>query len=293
MMRHYRSQDVSTPSLLALPSSPHESVTIVGILNVTPDSFSDGGEYSEPDPAFRRALEIRAEGAAVIDVGGESTRPGSVPVSVEEELKRVLPVVEKLREIEGIRISVDTNKAEVASAALDRGATIINDVTALAGDRQMADVVADADCEVVLMHTQGTPGTMQRNPTYDDVVLDVMTFLESRCEYAIQNGVKSDRIWIDPGIGFGKTTAHNLEIIRRIDEFLRLGFPVILGPSRKSFIGQALGLPVKERLEATAATCVFAALRGVQMVRVHDVEAVSRSLRMIGAIIKGIDWCEL
>lgn len=264
-------------------------VQVMGILNVTPDSFSDGGRFVDPDAAVARARAMAAEGATIIDVGGESTRPGAQPVDVEEELRRVIPVIERLAD-QGLTLSIDTYKAPVARAALESGAHAVNDITALGGDGQMADVVARFGAGLVLMHMKGTPRTMQLNPTYEDVVGEISDFLERRRSYAREKGIADDQIVFDPGIGFGKTVDHNLEILRRLSEFRRLGRPLLVGPSRKSFIGKVLGLDVGERLEGTAAAVAAAVLGGASIVRVHDVRAMLRVARVAEAIRDG--WGE-
>lgn len=253
-------------------------VLVMGILNVTPDSFSDGGRFIDPDAAAAHALRMQAEGADIIDIGGESTRPGADPVPVEEELRRLLPVLERLRGKLKVPVSIDTYKAEVAEAALRHGARIVNDVTALRGDPRMAELVAREGVGVVLMHMKGTPRTMQENPTYADVVAEVISFLEERIAFAREWGIDPEQVAVDPGIGFGKTVEHNLEIFRRLGEFRALGRPILVGPSRKSFIGAILGLPVGERLEGTLAACAVAVVRGADIVRVHDVLPARRAV---------------
>lgn len=259
----------------------------MGILNVTPDSFSDGGRYDEADRAVARGLQMIDEGADVIDVGGESTRPGSQGVSVEEELRRVIPVVAELASRTATPLSIDTSKAEVAAQALSAGATLVNDITALHGDSDMARVVARANAAVILMHMQGTPRTMQRRPRYRNVVEDVRGFLREAARRAGEAGIARSRILLDPGLGFGKTVSHNLALLRRLDRLVSLGFPVVVGPSRKSFIGQTLGVEVDERLAGTLA-CVAAAQRaGAHMVRAHDVRETVQLTRMLRAIGAG------
>lgn len=247
---------------------------IMGILNVTPDSFSDGGRYAAPERAFLRAREMAEEGADIIDIGGESTRPGSEAVSAKEELRRVMPVIERLAADGTVPISIDTCKAEVADEALDAGTAIVNDISGLRHDPAMADVIARHGASVVIMHMQGTPRTMQVNPVYDDVVEDVKAFLRERAAVAREAGIR--QVMIDPGIGFGKTVEHNLEILRRLEEFTELGCPILVGPSRKSFIGALLDLPVDERVEGTAAAVAIAVQKGASIVRVHDVKAMRR-----------------
>ena len=257
--------------------NPDGRVLIMGILNVTPDSFSDGGRFLSPDAAVERALAMEKEGADIIDVGGESSRPGAEPVPVEEELRRVLPVLERLRGKLRIPISIDTTKAEVAEAALRAGASIVNDISALRFDPAMAPLVAKFGAGLVLMHMLGTPKTMQQAPHYEDVVTEVRDFLAERAQYAQSQGIPREAIAVDPGIGFGKTVEHNLELLRRLPELVELGFPVLVGPSRKSFIGAILGFGVEERLEGTLAACAVAVVRGADILRVHDVKEVRRA----------------
>jgi dihydropteroate synthase len=258
----------------------------MGVVNVTPDSFSDGGRYLEPGAAIRHGLELVEEGADLLDVGGESTRPGAEPVPLEEERRRVLPVVEALAGRAGVPVSVDTTKAAVARAALDAGAAIVNDVSAGRFDPDMLPLCAERGAPVVLMHMLGEPRTMQRDPRYDDVVREVAAFLAARAEAALAAGVAVDRIVVDPGFGFGKTREHNLVLLRRLDEIVALGYPVLVGTSRKSFIGATLGgLPVEDRLEGTAATVALAVAAGASIVRVHDVRAMARVVRMVEAVL--------
>jgi dihydropteroate synthase len=259
---------------------------LFGILNVTPDSFSDGGDFLNPEAAARHAELLLDEGADVIDVGGESTRPGSDPVSEEEELRRVVPVVRKLLEARpGAVVSVDTYRARTAEAALDAGASVVNDVTALRGDPRMAALVADAGCPVVLMHMLGEPKTMQREPRYDDVVGEVRHFLEERVEYGNAAGVAAENVILDPGIGFGKTPDHNLSLLRRLDTIVSLGFPVLLGASRKRFLGTITGAEeAKDRVFGTVATTVLGYERGATLFRVHDVRANREALAVARAV---------
>ncbi len=256
----------------------------MGVLNVTPDSFSDGGEWFDGDAAIAHGRELIGEGAAILDVGGESTRPGAQPVAEDEERRRVIPVIEALAG-EGAQLSVDTTKPAVAQAALDAGATYVNDVTALR-DPQMAALVAERGCDCCLMHMQGEPRTMQDDPRYDDVVDDVKAFLTQRTDAAIAAGVAAARIQVDPGIGFGKTMAHNLELLRRLDEVVALGFPVVVGTSRKSFLGRITGRDdPHQRLYGTIATNVLALAKGAQVFRVHDVAAVRDALAVAAATL--------
>ena len=259
---------------------------IMGVVNVTPDSFSDGGLYLDPDAAITQGLQLQAEGAAILDIGGESTRPGASPVSAEEELRRVMPVIEGL--VAGgatAQISIDTCKGEVASAALGAGATLVNDVTALRGDPQLAGIVASSGADCCLMHMLGEPRTMQVDPRYDDVVGEVKTFLEERMTFAVAEGIEERKLMLDPGIGFGKTVEHNLELLRRVDELVALGRPVVIGTSRKSFLGQITGSPVDERLPETIATNVLAYEHGARVFRVHEVAPIHKALAVAAATV--------
>jgi dihydropteroate synthase len=257
---------------------------LMGVVNVTPDSFSDGGLYLDPEAAIQHGEELARAGAAILDVGGESTRPGAGEVDVDEELRRVAPVIEGLARGEAT-ISVDTSKAAVAAAALGAGAEIVNDVTALRGDPEMAALCADRGATVVLMHMLGSPRTMQRNPEYDDVVAEVKAFLAERMEVAVAAGVAEERIWLDPGIGFGKTAMHNLELLRRLAELRELGRPLVIGTSRKSFIGKVDGSDAGERLGGTIASSVLAAAEGAEILRVHDVAEVGQAMAVASAIL--------
>jgi dihydropteroate synthase len=255
----------------------------MGVLNVTPDSFSDGGLHFSLGDAVDAAQRMADEGADLIDVGGESTRPGAEPVSVEEEIRRVVPVVAELAR-RGIRVSIDTSKAAVAREALAVGASFVNDVTAFT-DPSMAEICAEAKCEVALMHMRGTPRTMQVDPVYDDVVTEVRDYLVARANYAVAAGIDREKIWIDPGIGFGKTVEHNLMLLRETSTLVATGFPVLVGASRKSFIGRVLGtLEMTDRLEGTLAAHAVAVNGGARMVRVHDVQAHRRFFVVIERI---------
>ncbi len=260
---------------------------VVGILNVTPDSFSDGGSFFDPEAAAEHAAAMLDDGAAIIDVGGESTRPGSDPVSREEEARRVVPVVRRILAArpEAV-ISVDTYRSEVAAAALDAGARLVNDVTALSGDPRMASVVTEARCPVVLMHMQGEPKTMQREPRYEDVVGEVRDFLARKAESAVAAGVRPEDVILDPGIGFGKNLEHNLALLRNLDAIVGLGFPVLIGASRKTFIGRVTGVQeAAERVFGTVATTVLAYEKGATYFRVHDVRANSEALAVAEAVL--------
>lgn len=259
---------------------------IMGILNVTPDSFSDGGLYLDKNKAVKRGLELAEEGADIIDIGGESTRPGSNSISTEEELKRIIPVLSDLREKTDALISVDTTKSEVARAALDHGADIINDISALRFDPQMPPLAVNRDVPVVLMHMKGTPKTMQANPSYEDLLAEVKSFFKERLETAKTLGIKREKIIIDPGIGFGKGHNDNLLLIknlRALEEFER---PIMIGISRKSFIGKILNLPVLERIEGTIASAVLSIIHGAHILRVHDVAPIKRAVLVAEAILE-------
>ncbi len=270
-------------TVLDLGSRTH----VMGVLNVTPDSFSDGGRYASADRAVEHAREMAALGADLIDIGGESTRPGADPLSEEEELQRILPVIERLAAELPLPLSVDTYKASVAERALKAGASLINDISGLRFSPDMARVVADHGAALVIMHIKGTPRNMQQDPVYADVVREIGSFLAEGIEIAVRAGVDREKIMIDPGIGFGKTVEHNLAILHRLDEFRTLGRPVLIGTSRKRFIGSVLDIPQPDqRLEGTAATVALAIERGAKIVRVHDVAAMVRVARMTDAILK-------
>jgi dihydropteroate synthase len=256
---------------------------VMGILNITPDSFSDGGFFLAREQAVVHAHRMAEEGADIIDIGGESTRPGAQPVSVEEELDRVVPVIEALAKELPLPISIDTSKPEVMRAAVAAGAGLINDVRALREPGAL-EAAAGLNVPVCLMHMQGEPRSMQANPVYDDVVNDVRAFLAVRIEAATAAGIRRDRVVIDPGFGFGKTVAHNLELLRRLSEFRALGVPVLAGLSRKSMIGALLGLPVEQRLHASVALALIAVQNGAHIVRVHDVQATREAVRMWEAV---------
>jgi dihydropteroate synthase len=255
----------------------------MGILNVTPDSFSDGGRLTDAETAVKAGVQMALDGADILDVGGESTRPGSDPVSVEEERERVLPVIRRLRTEVDLPISIDTRKAEVAAPALEAGATIVNDVTAGA-DPAMFRVVADSGAGMCLMHLRGEPKTMQQDTAYGDVVGEVHDYLATRIDAAVDAGVEWDRLAIDPGLGFGKSPEGNYVLMRRIGDFLDLRRPVLVGPSRKSFIGKVLGTEVDERLEGTAGAVAWLVAHGAHVVRVHDVKEMARVVRVVEAI---------
>jgi dihydropteroate synthase len=256
---------------------------LMGVVNVTPDSFSDGGQYLDPDAAVRHGRELVRDGATILDVGGESTRPGAVEVEEAEELRRVEPVVQALAG--DATVSIDTSKLAVAEAALNAGASIVNDVTAFKRDPEMASLCAERGVGVVLMHMPGNPRTMQDDPRYDDVVDDVKAFLVERMGFAVGQGIGEGRIWLDPGIGFGKTLEHNLELLRRLGELRELGRPLVIGTSRKSFIGKVDGSDVEERIGGSIATSVLAAAEGADVLRVHDVAEMAQALAVTNAVL--------
>jgi dihydropteroate synthase len=257
---------------------------LMGIVNVTPDSFSDGGLFLEPEAAIAHGEQLVRDGAEILDVGGESTRPGAEPVEAAVELARTEPVVADLEGL-GYRVSIDTSKAAVAEAALEAGAEIVNDVTALRGDVEMAALCAERGATVVLMHMPGDPRTMQDDPRYEDVVDEVKAFLAERVEAALAAGIEEEKIWVDPGIGFGKTLEHNLELLRRLGELRELGRPLVIGTSRKSFIGKIDASPVEERIGGSIATAVLAAADGADVLRVHDVAETAQALRVAEAVL--------
>ncbi len=260
---------------------------IMGVLNVTPDSFSDGGLYFEPQKAIAHAKLLEAAGADIIDIGGESSRPFSDPIPIEEEMRRVVPVIQAVAPELKVPISIDTYKAKVAEKAIKAGACIVNDISALRFDKDMAKVVADYKVPVVLMHMKGTPKDMQLNPTYKDVLKEVYAFLEERIEFALKNGISEEQISIDPGIGFGKRLEDNLRIIKNLSFFKKLNKPLLLGPSRKTFIGQILGIEVPAKRDiGTLAVVAFATLAGVDIIRVHAVKEAKEVITVIKAIVK-------
>lgn len=264
-----------------------EATKIMGILNVTGDSFSNDGIYQDPERARARALEMIAEGADIIDVGGESTRPGAQEVCPEEELRRVLPVIKKLNKEINLPISIDTSKSEVAQAALEEGASIVNDISGLRFDPKMPQVIARFGAGCVLMHIKGTPRTMQNNPFYASLIEEIIGSLKQSITLATSAGIDRNKIVVDPGIGFGKSTEHNLEIVNRLGEFSCLDLPILVGTSRKSFIGNVLKAPVEERLWGTAATVTLSIINGAHIVRVHDVKEMAQVVKMTDAVLKG------
>ena len=272
--------------------APIPEPLLMGILNVTPDSFSDAGRHLDPDAAVEHGRRLVADGAGIVDVGGESTRPGAHPVPVEYELERTIPVVERLASGRdtgpaGLRISIDTTKADVAAAALAAGARIVNDVSAFRFAPEIAGMVGGAGATCVLMHMRGDPRTMQDDPSYEDVVSEVKSHLEERLAFAVAEGVREDHVWLDPGIGFGKTVDHNLELLSRLDELVAIGRPLVIGTSRKSLLGRLTGRRVESRLPGTIATNVLALAGGARVFRVHDVAEVSDALTVARAALAG------
>src|SRR4051794_8916967 len=281
-----RPRSPRTPSGSCPPASSLDPVLVMGVVNVTPDSFSDGGLFLDSGAAIAHGLQLAEEGAGVLDVGGESTRPGASPVSADVEIERVVPVVERLA-VGDVTVSVDTRKAAVAEAALQAGARIVNDVSAFRHDPSMAGVVAGAGAGCCLMHMLGDdPRTMQSDPRYDDVVAEVKAFLEERLAFATGEGVPEESVWLDPGIGFGKTLDHNLELLHRLDEIVAIGRPVVIGASRKSFLGKLTGRPERERVAATVAANVVALERGALIFRVHDVAETVDALKVATATFR-------
>lgn len=264
--------------------SPNKTL-IMGILNITPDSFSDGGKFLDSQVAANHAIKMIENGADMIDVGGESSRPGAKPVLIDEELKRILPVIKAIREKSDCLISVDTYKSKVAEAALNLGADLINDISSLSFDGKMAGVISAYKVPLVLMHMQGVPENMQLNPLYVNIINDLITFFKSKISIAKEAGVSNNMIILDPGIGFGKRVDDNFEIIRELKQICNMGYPILLGTSRKSFIGDTLGLPINDRLEGTLASVAIGVLNGAKILRVHDIIEVRRTVTIVERII--------
>ena len=264
----------------------HQSHTLImGILNMTPDSFSDGGQFKSHDKAIDHALKMVEEGANIIDIGGESTRPGAEAVQLEEELSRTVPIIEAIRLKSDCLISIDTYKSKVAKAALDAGADMVNDISGLTFDHNMASLVAERNVPVIIMHIKGKPGDMQKNPNYDNLIKEIKVFFEVQIAIAKKAGIDSGNIILDPGIGFGKRLEDNFEIIRELGQISTMGYPVLLGPSRKSFIGFTLDLPIEERIEGTLASITAGVINGARIVRVHDIRATRRTLTITEKIM--------
>ena len=259
----------------------------MGVLNVTPDSFSDGGQFNEINSAILHVDKMLKNGADIIDIGGESTKPGSEPVSANEESKRIVPIIRTIKnEYKDILISVDTYKSSVAKKAIEAGADFVNDISGLTFDDEMVSLLAQRNIPVVIMHINGKPKTMQKNILYSDLISDMKRFFIKQCDYAINSGIKENNIIIDPGIGFGKTFDHNFTLLKRLKEFGDLGFPILIGPSRKAFIGDVLNLPSNERVEGTIATIVAGILNGANIIRVHDVKQIKRATIVTEKILK-------
>ena len=264
---------------------PNRETLVMGILNVTPDSFSDGGLFYNTNEAVSHALQLIENGIDIIDIGGESTRPGAEKISEEEEIQRIIPVVKQIRELSSeIIISIDTTKSMVAQKAIQSGANIINDISGFSFDNKMIDVVRESKVPVIIMHMQGDPSNMQNKPVYDDLIIDISSFFKSKIKLATDAGIKKKQIILDPGIGFGKTVGDNFQLINQLNEFCKLGFPVMIGPSRKSFIGTTLNLPVDDRLEGTAAAVAVGVMNGARIVRVHDVKEIKRVVTIVEKI---------
>ncbi len=258
---------------------------LMGILNVTPDSFSDGGQYLAKNSAVNHALKMINDGADIIDIGGESTKPFSKPVSLDEELSRVIPVIEALRKETDVCISIDTTKSEVAHQALGMGASIINDVSAMEFDKKMVDIALKYDCPIVLMHMKGVPKNMQENPQYSSLISEIISYLKARVDFAVSKGINRNKIIIDPGIGFGKSVEDNFEIINNLNHFTELGFPVMLGASRKSFIGIALDVPENKRIEGSLAANIIGLQKGISIFRIHDVDQNRKAIAIAKKIL--------
>ena len=275
---------MTTAELLSRLHDPKTGAVVMGILNVTPDSFSDGGQFSDIQPAVQHALAMVDVGAEIIDIGGESTRPGAEPVPLNEELNRVIPIIEAIRKQSSVLISIDTYKADVAEAALNAGADIINDISGLNFDSRMPALAAEKKCPVIVMHINGTPRTMQKNPHYDDVVIEIKVWFKKQIDRLTKQGLQKENIILDPGIGFGKRLDDNYILLKRLIEFNDLGCPILIGPSRKSFIGNLLDVPVDERLEGTLAAVCAGVMNGAKLARVHDVKEAVRALKIIDKI---------
>lgn len=257
----------------------------MGVLNVTPDSFSDGGEFFAAKDAIQQAMNLISNGAHIIDVGGESSRPGAVPLSIPDELERVVPVIKGIRERSPeILISIDTYKSEVAGQAIESGANIVNDISGLGFDKNMPNIIAGTGVPVIIMHMQGMPNNMQNNPDYNNLIADICSFFSNQVDLAISAGIKKDQIILDPGIGFGKTMDHNFKLIQQLNQFSSLGFPLMVGPSRKSFIGNFLNVDINERIEGTAAVVVASIMNGARIVRVHDIKEIKRVVQVVDKI---------
>ena len=264
--------------------SPSKTL-IMGVLNLTPDSFSDGGLFSNPDKALSQGLKMINEGAHIVDIGGESTRPGSNPVSIDKELDRTIPIIEKIRSISNCVISIDSYKSKIVEAALNAGANIVNDTSGLTFDHKMSELVAKKNAPLILMHIKGKPKSMQQNPNYNNLINEILSFFKKQISAAQSAGIDTSKIILDPGLGFGKKIEHNFEIIRKLPQICAMGFPVLVGPSRKSFIGETLNLPINQRIEGTMASITASIMNGARIVRVHDVEETRRTVAITEKII--------
>ena len=264
--------------------SPSKTL-VMGVLNLTPDSFSDGGLFTTKEKALDQCLKMINEGADLIDVGGESTRPGSDPLSINEELDRTIPIIEKIRSITDCTISIDSYKSEVVEAALNVGANIVNDISGLTFDHNMAELISQKKSPIIMMHINGKPKIMQENPRYDNLLKDILDFFSRQLELAQSAGIDSSKIILDPGLGFGKKVEHNFELIRKLPQICAMGFPVLVGPSRKSFIGEALNLPINDRIEGTMASITASVINGARIVRVHDIQKTRRTVTIAEKIM--------
>ena len=264
--------------------SPSKTL-VMGVLNLTPDSFSDGGLFTTKEKALDHCLKMINEGADLIDVGGESTRPGSDPLSINEELDRTIPIIEKIRSYTDCTISIDSYKSEVVEAALNVGANIVNDISGLTFDHNMAELISQKNAPIIMMHINGKPKIMQENPRYDNLLKDILDFFSRQLELAQSVGIDSSKIILDPGLGFGKKVEHNFELIRKLPQICALGFPVLVGPSRKSFIGEALNLPINDRIEGTMASITASVINGARIVRVHDIQKTRRTVTITEKIM--------
>ena len=264
--------------------SPSKTL-VMGVLNLTPDSFSDGGLFTTKEKALDHCLKMINEGADLIDVGGESTRPGSDPLSINEELDRTIPIIEKIRSITDCTISIDSYKSKVVEAALNVGANIVNDISGLTFDHNMAELISQKNAPIIMMHINGKPKIMQENPRYDNLLKDILGFFSRQLELAQSVGIDSSKIILDPGLGFGKKVEHNFELIRKLPQICAMGFPVLVGPSRKSFIGEALNLPINDRIEGTMASITASVINGARIVRVHDIQKTRRTVTVTEKIM--------
>ena len=264
--------------------SPSKTL-VMGVLNLTPDSFSDGGLFTTKEKALDHCLKMINEGADLIDVGGESTRPGSDPLSINEELDRTIPIIEKIRSITDCTISIDSYKSEVVEAALNVGANIVNDISGLTFDHNMAELISQKNAPIIMMHINGKPKIMQQNPQYDNLLKDILDFFSRQLKLAQSAGIDSSKIILDPGLGFGKKVEHNFELIRKLPQICAMGFPVLVGPSRKSFIGEALNLPINDRIEGTMASITASIINGARIVRVHDIQKTRRTVTITEKIM--------